>query len=77
MSWLSLSGFPARLDAHALPPMLTYPKMTACHTMISLPTGAPLMPEGGSVCSRLKSLIKRRLADILSSENVRGVVAVC
>jgi hypothetical protein len=39
------------------------PKMMACHWKMSLPTGVPLMPSGGSVLSVRKSFFSRRLAD--------------
>jgi hypothetical protein len=39
------------------------PKMMACHWKMSLPTGVPLMPSGGSVFRVMKSFFSRRLAD--------------
>lgn len=36
---------------------LTYPKMTAFHTMILFSDGAPLTPAGGSSCS-LRDTVK-------------------
>ena len=41
-----------------------YPKMTACHFMMSLSRGAPFTPSGGSFCMRLKSRISRRRAEV-------------
>jgi hypothetical protein len=38
--------------------------MTACQRTMSFSCGAPLMPAGGSVCSRLKSCISRLRAGI-------------
>ena len=43
---------------------LTYPNMTAFQSMMLLSCGAPLMPAGGSCCSRLKSRISRFLAGV-------------
>lgn len=40
------------------------PKMTAFHTMMLFSDGAPLTPAGGSSCSLLKSLMRRRLAGV-------------
>lgn len=42
----------------------TYPNITACHLRISFSWGAPLIPAGGSVCRRLKSLISLLLAGV-------------
>eukprot|EP00958_Prasinococcus_capsulatus_P019960 scaffold2539_cov388-Prasinococcus_capsulatus_cf.AAC.15 len=41
------------------------PNMTALQTIMLLSCGAPFIPEGGSDCSRLKSLIRRFLAGVL------------
>ena len=45
--------------------------MTAFQSMMLLSCGAPLMPAGGSCCSRLKSRIRRFLAgvDISASQS--------
>ena len=40
------------------------PKMTAFHIMILSEFGEPLIPTGGSLASRLKSRIRRRLAAV-------------
>ncbi|BAT00211.1 Os07g0166850 [Oryza sativa Japonica Group] len=42
----------------------THPKMTAFQSMMLLSCGAPLIPAGGSCCSRLKSRISRFLAGV-------------
>ena len=51
---------------------LVYPNMTAFQSMMLLSCGAPLMPAGGSCCSRLKSRISRFLAgvDISASQTL-------
>jgi len=38
--------------------------MTACHCMMSLSSGAPFTPSGGSDCILLKSRINRRRAAV-------------
>ena len=43
---------------------MSYPNMTAFQSMMLLSCGAPLMPAGGSCCSRLKSRIRRFLAGV-------------
>lgn len=43
----------------------TYPKITASHFIISEPTGAALIPDGGSFCKTLKSLNRRFCAELL------------
>ena len=40
------------------------PKMTAFHIMILSEFGDPLIPTGGSLASRLKSRMRRRLAAV-------------
>jgi hypothetical protein len=49
----------AFMNAHA-----TYPKITACHSMILLSKGAPLTPEGGSFWILRKSR-RRRLRAVV------------
>ena len=43
---------------------MSYPNMTAFQSMMLLSWGAPLIPAGGSCCSRLKSRISRFLAGV-------------
>ena len=47
----------------------THPKMTACHDMMSLPTGAALIPDGGSFVNLLKSRINLFFAVPVAMEN--------
>lgn len=42
----------------------TYPKMTACQSMMLLSIGAPETPEGGSFCNLRKSRINLLLAAV-------------
>ena len=50
--------------AHTSHAVSSGPKMTACHCMMSLSSGAPFTPSGGSDCILLKSRIKRRRAAV-------------
>ena len=43
--------------------------MTACHDMMSLPTGAALIPDGGSFVNLLKSRINLFFAVPVAMEN--------
>lgn len=50
----------------------THPNITACHSMILLSVGAPETPAGGSSCSFLKSLNKRRRAFVVIIESLES-----
>ena len=50
--------------------------MTACHDMMSLPTGAALIPDGGSFVNLLKSRINLFFAVPVAMEN-KGACFTC